>query len=370
LILVIKDKSGATLLTVLFIASFLIFSISSALLLVSRHYQMQKAATDYQKSYVQAVNVIETTYQVLGAALKEGTVDLNDDTWITYQTTYAVSIVLLDQSYVIKTTFSDRTLVGQLLFSSSEETYAVFETLPSTRDQIENPIFRPVSSLDFYTDDYYFNQPIEGIRTFDESFNYLRDQREAQRAGGTLNTNQWITQNTYYTGTVTLNNREFIVAEGKHVIINGDLIINNNQFARLSGTFIIRGSLLLNRNATGLFISGLYFIHQNVTALNNSTFGSENNLFIAYVGGNFNANNNLGLYGFIFADGSIQINSKRDPYVGGVYSFSSTPNAPLPDRIDLDYEMLESIGGSFLIVEGTDGQTDVLIFKKSYILDE
>jgi len=368
--LVIKNKSGATLLTILFIASFLIFSISSALLLVSRHYQMQKVATDYQKSYVEAVNIIETTYQVLGAALREGAVDLNDDNWVTYQTTYGVSIVMLDQSFTIKTLFSSRTLVGQLLFASSQETYAVIETLDSTREQISNPIFHPVSSLDLYTDDYYYNQPIEGIRTFDESFYYLRDQREAQRSGGTLNTNQLITQNTYYTGTVTLNNREFIVAEGKHVIINGDLIINNNQFQRLSGTFIIRGSLILNRNSNGLLISGLYFIKQDVNGRNNTHFGSENNLFIAFVGGNFNANNNLGLYGFIFADGFIQINSKRDPYVGGVYSFSDTPDAPTPDRLDLDYELLESIGGSFLIVEGSDGQADVLIFKKSYILDE
>lgn len=363
----IKQKSGATLLTVLVFATFLVFAISSSVILVSRQLRMQKQATDYQQAYVEAVNTIETTYRVLGSFLSSGDIDLTDSFWVEYQVTYGVDITRLDGSFHIQKGFSKEILVGELIFELNEEPYSPLETFLTTRDQIESPTFRMFRALDSYVDQYFFDEQLPETRTFDQSFALLRDQREVQLSGGTINQNRFITQNTYYSGSVTLNNNEYVVAKGKYVVINGDLTINNNQFQKLSGTFIIKGNLIVNRNANGMVIDGLYFIQNNMTAQNNARFGEEDALFIAFLGGNFQANNNMGLYGFVFAEGSISINSKRDPYVGGVFSYTGTPNAPVPDRLDIDVSELIDIGASFLINEDGAIGDDTLVFKKPTI---
>jgi hypothetical protein len=343
----IQNHQGMSIINVLAIISFLVLGLSTAVTLVIFQFRTSSRVAAYESQYLESYQLILSTYRALDSSLTQGSIDLSNPFWISYQETYNLEITQSGDTYFVSRSFLDNVLVGRyVLGETSTTTTTLFDDLASTRELISEPLLRTHSLLDSYIDLYYFGENLSDTRTFAQSMTYLKNNAEVVVNASQFN-QTYVSQNTYVIGSKTLGTNELIVAPGKYLVFEGSLTINNNQFSRLDGTIITSGFINISRASNNAIISGVYFTNGYFRTDRNFTLGQVSTPIFVFAKDDINILINPRFYGYMVSEQQITMQSSQTLY-GGVYSFASVPTSSIPIPITLDDSFLTSTQGQFL----------------------
>ncbi len=359
------DNQGMSLPAMLAIVLFLMASVLGLLSYVVFQANLTDKNIEFSQEYTNAITDIKTVQHII--ARDKITDPAEIDTLAAYLGVNVETVGEGVYRFSRNLEAVNRTVDGYLAPKTEiVSTYEEIFSYQGNEDDFElSPLVTATTMLTAYLNEYipetFPDAPMDGdFSTFQGSMDYLYgltpDYYTLKEPSDIENqVNPDVSGYWYVDGDVTLDNQDLTVAEGRLLVIDGNLETNGNT--HITGNFVINGDLIVDgKPRQDRQIIGTFYVDGDVEIARDTIIGSPDRPAFIFANGSISLGNNVTVYGYIIAD-SFSGQQGANFIEGGVYTHGDAklPKDFEPDE-DLTQEDLNDYGVTTSVIVETQEQ--------------